>query len=156
MHYQFSVHVSSGLLSGTSENGSFSYDSTSITPGATNKSTGLLTALDFTLNGITYNADTANSGSLSFDAGGNLTDIWFGNSCIAGRCGLVTRGDSWFVHKLLSYTALGSAGFPGPPGAGSVTFSRAAVAVPEPGTLGLFGLGALMIGLFAGVRRLFG
>lgn len=54
VNYDFSVHVNSGSLVGTAQNGSFSYDSSNITPGATNNATGLLTALDFTLNGITY------------------------------------------------------------------------------------------------------
>ncbi len=37
----------------------------------------------------------------------------------------------------------------------SVSFDKAAVPVPEPAAIGIFGLGALLIGLFAGLRRRF-
>ncbi|MEO7052693.1 MAG: PEP-CTERM sorting domain-containing protein [Rhodanobacter sp.] len=153
VHYDFTVQISSGLLSDTTANGSFTYDSSSITPGASNKSLGLLTALDFTLNGITYDANSANTGYLSFNAAGKLTDFWFGNSCVAARCALLPLKNSWFVHNVFGYTALDSRGRPGAPGAGSISYSLAPVPVPEPGTLGLFGLGALLMGLFLGTRR---
>lgn len=38
----------------------------------------------------------------------------------------------------------------------SVSFNMTVVPVPEPATLGMFGLGALLIGLFAGLRRRMG
>jgi len=87
--YDFTVNVTSGPLSGTSENGSFSCDSSSITPGKINNATDLLTALNFTSNGITYNATTANPGSLGFDSTGALTSLVFGTSCTAGACGII-------------------------------------------------------------------
>jgi hypothetical protein len=35
----------------------------------------------------------------------------------------------------------------------NVSFGLASTSVPEPAALGMFGLGALLIGLFAGLRR---
>ena len=141
VNYDFSVQVITDPS--LSADGTFSFDSSSITPGSTNTATGLLTALDFTFNGITYDANTANTGFLSFDADGKLTNILFGTNCDTVKtCSL-----PWFARSgKFTY---------GRPGTGRVTFSLAPVAVPvpEPGALGLFGLGALLIGLFVGVRR---
>lgn len=154
IHYDFTVDVTTGPLSGTTTNGSFSYDSSSITPGAYHVALGLLTALDFTFNGITYTSATANTGWLAFDAAGNLNNFAFGNSCGAGNCGVTIGTNDWFVStNLFRY---GAPNF-GQVGEGSVTHALAPVNVPEPGTLGLFGLGALLLaGLFVGRRRRLG
>lgn len=155
--YNFTVNVASGPLSGTTENGSFSFDSGSIVDGTFNEATGLLTALDFTFNGTTYNAGTANTGSLQFDSAGNLTGFMFGNDCDAGVCQMVWGSNDWFASSRLNgfwYSTPTS----GIPSRGNVTSARAVsasvpVPVPEPDTLSLFGLGALMLGLFVGLRR---
>lgn len=151
--YNFTANVTqsnSSVLKGSTVNGSFSYDSSSIIAGANNKAVDLLTALDFTFNGITYNAATANTGRLTFDSSGTLTDFLFGTNCTAGNCTLV-RTDSFLVSstrfKVFARTPGNAAG------TGTTIYSLAPVSVPEPGTLGLFGLGVLMLGLFAGTRR---
>lgn len=160
--YDFSVDFDPfGPLSGTGASGSFSYDSSSIIAGGTNSAAGLLTALDFTMNGITYDAATANAGSLSFDAAGDLSGITFGSHCVMfmrrPRCTLLLQPaeDSWLaINGLFEYIATPSGSF-APRGVGHVTYALAAgpVSVPEPGTLGLFGLGGLVIGSFVGLRR---
>ncbi|MGH7102531.1 MAG: hypothetical protein ACREFJ_09045, partial [Acetobacteraceae bacterium] len=95
--YDFTVTITSGPLpSGTVENGSFSYDSSSIVPNGSNSATGLLTALAFTLNGITYNASTANTGFLAFKVG-DLVNFSFGNQCFAGGCGADATANSWYA-----------------------------------------------------------
>jgi len=53
--------------------------------------------LNFTRNGIAYDQTTANTGALSFDASGNLTDISFGNNCGAGSCEVKGSTNEWFV-----------------------------------------------------------
>jgi len=149
--YDFSVTATSGPFSGQSSSGSFSYDSSSITPGATNGTTGLLTTLDFTWGGIAYSAATANTGYLSFDASGNLSDFLFGTNCIAGGCGVGTADEGW---------ALSPSGFLAtfiyshPPsedlGLGDLTY-QLATGVPEPVTIPLFGAG--LAGVAAMRRR---
>lgn len=154
--YDFTVNVATGPLFGTTANGSFSFDSSSVVRGGTNNAIGLLDALDFKFNGITYDAGTANTGFLSFDAAGNLTNILFGSNCSATRCDLPPDA-SWQARSgFFSYGALDGFGrFR--PGTGLLSFSLATgpVSVPEPGTLGLFGLGALLLGLFVSARRRF-
>src|SRR5438034_1239057 len=79
--YTFSVTATEGPLSATTAAGTFSYDTSSIVPGGRNLNTGLLTALNFTWDGITYNQTTANTGALGFDAAGMLTLSLFGTNC---------------------------------------------------------------------------
>ena len=64
INYSFSVMATAGPLDGVTENGTFSYDSSSIVPGGININTGQRTALSFTWNAITYNQTTANTGAL--------------------------------------------------------------------------------------------
>lgn len=148
--YNFTVNVNNGPLAGT-YNGMFSYDSNSIVPGGYNNATGLFTALAFTFNGIAYNAGTANTGALGFDGSGALTYFVFGNNCVAGTC-VVTPGNyEWWVLP-------GTGGFVySVPGSdvdfGNSSVSYALASVPEPGSLGLFGFGVLLLG-FAARRRL--
>lgn len=151
--YDFTVDVTSGPLTGNVSSGTFSYDSSSITPGGHNLAAGLLTALDFTFNGTTYNAGTANTGALEFDASGNLTFFAFGNNCAAGTCTVTGGTDQWFVTPgpsgFIYSTPTSNQGF-----SGDVTYALSSASVPEPGTLGLFGLGLLLLGVAAWRRPL--
>jgi len=65
--------------------------------------------------------------ALLYNLGGGNLDLWFTATGQAGG--------------LSHYITFGGGGGPTP--------------VPEPGALGMFGLGALLIGLFAGLRRRF-
>ena len=151
INYNFKVDVTAGPLAGTTDNGSFSYDSSSVTPGTYNSAVGLLTALDFTFNGTTYNAGTANTGWLGFGPTGNLTSFAFGTNCSSGFCSVADDTDQWFAGPgVFVYSTLtANGGF-----RGNVTYALAgSLPVPEPGALGMFGLGTLAIGLLVGLRR---
>lgn len=147
--YDFTVHATSGPLAGTDSSGSFSYDSSVVVPGTLVPKMGLLTSLVFTFNGTAYDATTANTGWLGFDAAGNLNSFTFGNACSAGSCGVQTKTNQWYaVKSFFQYaTTSVSGGFQG-----TVTWSRAGASVPEPGALGLFGFGLLLLA-GAGLRR---
>lgn len=152
INYSFSVTATEGPLSGVTENGTFSYDSSSVVPGGgSNNATGLLTALDLTWNGITYNQTTANTGSLIFDATGNLAAAILGNNCNAGGCGASTSTNDWyavlgfgeFTYATPETESLFS---------GTSTFALAPTTIPEPASLTL--LGAALVGFrWFGRRR---
>jgi len=148
VNYQFTVDVTSGPLTGTTDHGTFSYDSSSITPSNYNVAAGLLTALDFTFNGTAWNAGTANTAWLEFDGAGNLISFNFGNNCSAGSCTVISGTNAWWVSQGAGGFAYSTPGFNGI-GYGDVSFALANV--PEPGSLGLFGFGLLLLG--AAVRR---
>lgn len=148
--YNFTVQVTGGPLDGNVQNGSFSYDSSSITPGSTNSTNGLLTAFDFTFDGIAYDASTANTGALGFDSAGDLNYFFISSSCPSCTFApgtenfTATPGMNGFIY---STTTFNSYAF------GDVSFARAGVSVPEPGALGVFGFGVLLLGV-AARRRL--
>lgn len=77
IEYDFTATVTSGPLAPEAVD-AFAYDSSSIVPGGANLATGLLTELSFTLNGITYDATTANTGGLVFNSAGDLTEALLG------------------------------------------------------------------------------
>lgn len=152
--YTFSVNVTGGPLAGNVENGSFSYDSSSVVSGGFNSAYGLLTAFDFTFDGITYNAGSANTGLLGFDSSGNLTSFFISSSCISMGCTYppgtenftVTPGTNGFIYSTSTFSDYAY---------GDVTYARAGVAVPEPGAFGLFGFGLLLLGVAARRRSVF-
>ena len=144
--YSFSVTATSGPLDGTTAAGTFSYDTSSIVPGGSNNNTGLLTALNFTWDGITYNQTTANTGFLDFNGSGMLTDDVFGNDCFAGGCNVFGGSEEWLFDFVFGFTY----SVQGNPeaGNGSVTQSL----VPEPSALALLGAGLAGLAL-AGIGR---
>ena len=128
----------------------FTYDSSSIVPGGS--SAGPLTGLSFTWNGIAYDQTTANTGLLSFDSSGNLVSAIYGTDCaVGGGCTVPVSTNAWSINlvppggplSLFFYAVPGN----GTAFLGSVT---AAIAVAEPGTLSLLGLGCALV---VAVRR---
>jgi len=141
VNYRFSVTATSGPLAGATAAGTFSYDTSSIVPGGSNNNTGLLTALDFTWNGIAYNQVTANTGFLEFDTTGALTQDLFGNNCVAGGCSDLPLFEQWSVSVPLgfAYFVAGDSG-----GFGTVTQSLVAAA-PEPSVFALLATGLALL-----------
>ncbi|MEO7051924.1 MAG: PEP-CTERM sorting domain-containing protein [Rhodanobacter sp.] len=151
VNYNFSVAVTSGALTGNVENGSFSYDSSSIVADGFNSEPGLLTAFKLNFGGTAYDASTANTGLLGFDAAGKLTSFFISSSC--GLCTFAPGTDNFTVTAFptdgFAYSTATFDDF----GFGDVTYALAGVSVPEPGTLGLFGFGLLLLGGVAVRRR---
>jgi PEP-CTERM motif len=147
--YNFSVTATSGPLSGTTAPGTFTYDSSSIVLGGSNDSTGLLTALNFTWDGILYDQTTANTGFLVFDATGTLTTASFGNNCIAGACTANAAFEQWYI---VTGTSQFKYAMSGVPSIFDGTETASLAKVPEPSTLVLLsaGFGALLL---AGLRK---
>lgn len=73
-----------------------------------NDGTNLMTALNFTWNGINYDQTTANTGRLTFDADGNLTLAIFGNSNSAGVCSVTPMTNEWCAEAFIGGTVPGS------------------------------------------------
>ncbi len=152
VNYNFTVNVTSGALAGNVENGSFSYDSSSIVFDGFNSASGLLTAFNLNFNGTAYDASTANTGLLGFDAAGKLSSFFISSGC--EQCTFAPGTDNFtltaFPTDGFAYSTATFDDF----GTGNVTYSLAGVSVPEPGALGLFGFGLLMLGGAAVRRRL--
>src|SRR5688500_20191625 len=69
-----------GPLAGVTVSGFFSFDDSLVPAGGGDvNEAGLLSDLEFTWNGISYDETTANTGSLTFDATGALTSGVFGS-----------------------------------------------------------------------------
>src|SRR5574337_74690 len=153
VNVNFTVNVTSGPLSGTVENGSFSYDSSSIVPNSPIFGTTLFTTLHFTFNGATHNATNTNTRWLAFDSVGNLNSFMFGTNCSVASCSLTYGQNQWWLSSGVGGFSYSAPGF-NSAGSGDVTFAIAAgtVPVPEPGTLVLFCFGLLLIGGFVGMR----
>jgi hypothetical protein len=149
--YDFTVTATTGPLAGTISSGSFTYDSSVVDPGQYVVANNLLTNLNFTWEGVSYTAATANTGWLQFDATGALDSFCFGNNAFSGGCDVSSTTDDWDLSQNgLQYSAPGYNGI----GIGSMTYSLAsAAAAPEPGTLGMLGT-ALLAGAGLIRRRL--
>lgn len=148
--YNFAVNITSGSLAGGVENGSFSYDSSIASPYGFDTNSGELNAFNFTFNGKTYDASTANTGLLGFDADGNLSSFFISSSC--DQCTFAGGTDNFTLFPGMNGFVYSTANdyF----GTGDVTYSLAGVAVPEPGVLGVFSFGLLLLGGIAARRRL--
>jgi hypothetical protein len=158
--YDFTVNGGvAGPLAGIVAHGTFSYDSSSITPGMEHDATGLLTSLSFSWNGVTYTQATANTGYLSFDASGNLTEAVFGTNCFAGNCLVnpVDNANEFFMFAdpgtsaEFSYTLAGHTA-PTDFFLGRTT-TTLAVPTPEPASLALFGVALAGLGVVLRTRR---
>ena len=153
--YGFTVTATSGPLNGTVASGTFSYDSSSIVLGGLKANAGLLTALNFIWDGITYNKNTANTGSMNFDASGNLISYQFGTNCGPGYCGVQSGLEEFKVLGPFGpnseYTESGVSGI----FSGTVSTSQASTA-PEPSTFVFLSAGLLGLTLAAVRRRSLG
>lgn len=167
--YDFTVEFVpfwSGPLQGApNETGSFTFDSSSITPGTTNYAPGLLTSLDFWHNGIHYDETTANTGYLYFGPDGDLWNFVFGTNCsvVTHDCYEDLGTNQWSARFGLNGFIFAHPSSNQNVWTANVTFALVPyippedpTSVPEPGTLGLFGLGALIIGVGLARRRRFG
>jgi hypothetical protein len=80
--YQFAVTGITGPLAGVTSVGTFAFDPT-IAPegGGFVEIAGLFTHLSFSWDGVDYDEDTANTGTLGFEADGTLIYALFGTDC---------------------------------------------------------------------------
>jgi len=132
--YEFTVTATSGPLTGASSTGFFSYDSSGLTPNVFIFETGLLTALNFTWDGVTYNATTANDAFIAVDSTGALSSIMFGDNCTSSGCNVTGPGQWSVVLNISDFAYQPSVGVEG---FGTVTYAQ----VPEPATFTLLALG---------------
>ena len=144
INYDFTIVNVSGSLGPGPFSGSFSFDSSTIDPGQSVTGPNL-TALNFTLNGITYNASTANDGFLSFGSTGQLVDFCISNSFEAlGVCNVNSFSNTFLINSQQFFYATPTTAISETDG--GITFTE----VPEPGTFVLLGSGLLS---GAGVAR---
>jgi hypothetical protein len=148
IYYEFTVSAYSGALTFDNATGTFAYDSGSIVPGGSNSSPDLLTYLNFTWDGVSYNQATVNTSVLSFSSSGALDFALFGTDCTSGGCVAEAGTSEWaWDTNTFTYSTAG-----GPVGMGTVTYTLL-TAIPEPAMgLPLFiALGSFV--LVASIRR---
>lgn len=80
--YEFTVTGVTGPLAGVTSVGTFSFDPTIAPAGGGYVSiAGLFESLSFSWDGVDYDEDSANTGTLGFDADGTLFYALFGTNC---------------------------------------------------------------------------
>lgn len=135
--YDFTIMNVSGPLGPGPFSGSFSFDSSTIDPGQSVAGPSL-TALNFTLNGITYNASTANDGFLSFGSIGQLVDFCIANSFVGpGVCNVNSFSNTFLINSKQFFYATPTTTISETDG--GINFTE----VPEPGMFALLGTGLL-------------
>jgi hypothetical protein len=80
--YEFTVTGTSGPLAGVTSIGTFSFDPAIVPegPGYVNIA-GVFESLSFSWDGVNYNEDSANTGTLGFDPDGTVFYALFGTNC---------------------------------------------------------------------------
>lgn len=144
--YDFTVTAETGVLTGASSSGYFTYDDTIVPVGGSQVLGSALTDLAFTWNSISYDETSALSILLTFTSTGDLEGAIFGSSCDGNGCGRVAGQSDWIISSFFTrpfFYMMAS----GTDGEGSVTWTRRAESVPEPGTFALFGIALAGVGL---------
>jgi len=155
--YDFEVTATSGPLSGTTADGTFTYD-TAIQPAGGGQVTGvgLITSLSFTWNSTPYDAYTANTGYLTFAPDGTLANALFGTNNGAGNGKAVPGTNGWEFYyggtgeggaSAFAYTIAGVGDVDVYAGSASASQDSSA-AVPEPSSLLLLGSALAGIGVW--------
>jgi hypothetical protein len=144
--HDFKVEASTGPLAGQSATGWFSYDTRIVParlPGG-NLDVGLFTALSFTWNGVRYDEIAANTGSLLFDAAGNLESAIFGSNCYSGGCGVGSFREQWLVSTSNSAFVYATPNSVFSTGVSSFQIRQNALPEPNGAALLLIALSALL------------
>jgi len=157
--YEFTVTGTSGPLAGEMSTGSFSYEATQFSE----RVLGLaLTAFDFAWHGIDYGLSEVSflasawvDGEGRLDISPGMVSTFFGNNCDIGTCGVNIANETWNMEfgfpDALGFNSIFRYAFPGMDGVQNGTASLTlidATSVPEPGALGLLGIGLLgLLGL---------
>ena len=108
--------------------------------------TGLLTSLDFTWDGVTYNAATANDAFMAVDNTGALSTIMFGDNCTSLGCNVTGPGQWLVVLNISGFAYQPSVGVEG---FGTATYAQA----PEPASFILLGLGGGCLATIGRMKR---
>jgi hypothetical protein len=104
VRFKFSVTATDGPLAGVTSTGTFAFDY-SIVPagGGTLEQIDLLSDLNFTWHGITYDETTANTGWLTFNMSGNLTQVVLGSNHESGTVWVQPGEEGWYAVGLDNY-----------------------------------------------------
>jgi hypothetical protein len=146
---QFEFSSTAGPLVFGPNIGSLTYDD-SIIPigGGALNAINLLTDLDVSFAGYSFDETTANTGWLVFDSGGDLLEAHFGNNCGPGYCVIYFGQPQWwirvgeppYVENDFTYS-----GFDGVNDTFYSTNANRLLPIPSPSTLLLFGAGFCLV-----------
>ncbi len=157
--YTFEVTAVNGPLEGTTGVGTFTYDDQG--QGGKRLLGLVFDSFHFDWNGQIWDEKDVMFGSVWLDQDGkidfNQISTFLGSSCIVGQCGVSANTLEWNLEilgmdhptyggEIFRYATLEDGGFGVANGKVDIQYQGqgAAVSVPEPGTLALFGLTALL------------